>query len=97
MKAADDLVARRDRVWDVRQFSVLQVQVGAADPAGLHLEQHLSWLEDRQRRLNRLNGLSGCPQTHDFHRLQSGDVIGRLSACRASSDPSPDRRKTRTR
>ena len=67
--AADDLVAKHERQLGMAQLPIDDVQIGAADPAGHDLEQHLTWprlghgqlggLERRARRLEH-HGLHGC-------------------------------------
>ena len=70
--AADDLVARDDRITRLRQFAVGDVQVGAADAAGKDANQNLAGSGRRLRPVDEPQGLARPIEHHRAH--------GRISA-----------------
>jgi hypothetical protein len=65
--AADDLVARHDRISDVGKLGVNDVQVGSADPARPHLNPHLAFAWLGVRSLLHLQQRTGRLQYHRAH------------------------------
>ena len=59
VRLADDLVAENERQLRVGELAVDDVQVGAADAAGAHAEQHLA--RARARAAGARAGRSGAP------------------------------------
>jgi len=66
---ADHFMTGDDRIADVRQFGVDDVQVGAAHAASAHLHAHLAWSRGRIRSLRQCQRLSGSLKNHGMHEL----------------------------
>src|SRR6185437_5106624 len=64
---ADDLVAGRDGVVDVGQLAVQEVQIGAADAAGLYRDADLVLAGRLQRNLFQAKRRAGGRESHRFH------------------------------
>ena len=71
----DDLVPGHDRQLGVRQIAVDHVEIGAAHPAGLDLDQDFSRARRRHRPLTHHQGRAGPVENHRTH------------GCRSSSGP----------
>lgn len=66
----DDLVAGHDRIVNVGQLVVDDMQIGAADAAGTDLDQHLSRPWRRHRPLAHCQPRSGRFQNHGPHHVR---------------------------
>jgi hypothetical protein len=74
--APDDFVARYDRVGDIWQLAVEDVQVRAAYAAGAHLEQHLARGGDGRGHRVEDERLAGPMQAHRPHCSRNGGGNG---------------------
>lgn len=63
----DDFMARHSRQYRLWQFTVHQVQIGAAHAAGQDFNEQLVWTRCRDRALFPLQRLAGCMQNHGAH------------------------------
>src|SRR5690606_21749831 len=79
---ADDLVAEDQRQLRIRQLAVGDVQVGPADPAGAHAQQHLARARLGIRQLAQDQRPARLLEQHRLHRL-----MARQRRARKSSDP----------
>src|SRR5258705_12011450 len=66
--AADNLMARHDRIFDIRKLRIHDMEVGSANPARTHLDPNLSlaWLGVRA-----LLHLERRPRRRQHHRTHS--------------------------
>lgn len=63
----DDLMSGDKREGGMRQFIIVEVEIGAADPAGVHFEQQLPLLRDGDGEVEQLQGSMRLCQDHCFH------------------------------
>ena len=83
---ADDLVPGHERHCG-RELAVGDVEVGAADPAGLDVQEHLPGARPRGRQLRLLERSAGSRQDHRAHRR---GLYGRGGRADASAGPDGD-------
>jgi hypothetical protein len=70
--AADDFVARNDRIFDAGKLRVDHVEIGSANPARTHLDANLPLTGDRVRALFHLERRPRGGQHHRTHLLLQG-------------------------
>jgi hypothetical protein len=66
--AADNLMARHDRIFDIRKLRIDDMEVGSADPARAHLDPNLSFA---RLGIDPLLHLEGRPRRRQHHRTHS--------------------------
>ncbi len=77
---ADDLMARNDRITNVRQLAVQHVQIGAADAAGRNADQNLPRSRLGHVAIAHFQRLAAALENHRTHgkllRWRTGRLTG---------------------
>jgi hypothetical protein len=86
-EAADDLVPRHERQLRPRELAVDDMQVGAADAAGGHLEKDLPGTGLGSGQIGRPEGGARCVEDHGAHARKATAAAARYEGPSASVGP----------